>query len=147
MRGRSFMPGGSGIRPRLAPGVSDGTKLDSPVAKNPWPETLSGVSAPHELSRIYAGGMTVSSSVGSPASGAGTPPAPEHPDAQMFAGGDAKVGTRMGTVYAKRRYHSINMVSFRCATYSSPASPAVGNPAATAWAGAWLRALESGAKG
>lgn len=49
----------------------------------------------------------------------------------MFAGGIAKVGTRMGTGLAMAVDDSINMVSC-CATWksSSPASPAAGAPPA-----------------
>ncbi len=118
------------------PGSEDmGTKLMgfSGKVKNPglW-ELPFGVSA-RELFEDYAGGMRDGFQLKAwQPGGAGTGfLLPEHLDAQMFAGGIAKVGTRMGTGLAMAVDDSINMVSC-CATWksSSPASPAAGAPPA-----------------
>ena len=81
--------------------------------KNPglW-ELPFGVSA-RELFEDYAGGMRDGFQLKAwQPGGAGTGfLLPEHLDAQMFAGGIAKVGTRMGTGLAMAVDDSINMVS------------------------------------
>ncbi|CDI90965.1 NADH dehydrogenase subunit I F [Pseudomonas aeruginosa PA38182] len=98
------------------PGSEDmGTKLMgfSGKVKNPglW-ELPFGVSA-RELFEDYAGGMRDGFQLKAwQPGGAGTGfLLPEHLDAQMFAGGIAKVGTRMGTGLAMAVDDSINMVS------------------------------------
>ena len=125
------------------PGSEDhGTKLMgfSGKVNNPglW-ELPFGITA-RELFENYAGGMKPGYRLKAwQPGGAGTGfLLPEHLDAQMYAGGIGKVGTRMGTGLAMAVDDSINMVSC-CATWksSSPASPAAGAlPAATACPGA-----------
>lgn len=112
-----------------------GTKLMgfSGKVKNPglW-ELPFGVTG-RELFEDYAGGMRDGFKLKAwQPGGAGTGfLLPEHLDAQMYAGGIAKVGTRMGTGLAMAVDDSVNMVSC-CATWksSSPVSRAASAPRA-----------------